>query len=329
MQSQAEPADILITGGAGFIGRHLLALLLEDASVGTLHIADRNPPALSGPRIRHVPVDLCHPVTQPLPPSIKTCIHLAALAREPGFERHEYFDNNYAGTRHLVQWLENSAVDNLVYVSTAMAFKAGDQRHGENDLPDADTAYGISKLLGEEVVRGWCHAGAGRRLRIVRPGVVFGHGGGGNFARLHKALQRHLFFFIGRDSTVKSAIYVKDMVRLLRFLVDDRAPYEVYHGAYPEQMTIRRVCDAFCEAFGWQRRVLTVPYRLAMLGALSFMALNAVGLRNPIHYRLIQKLHESTDLAADRLAAAGFQLQWSLPEALRDWSRDCGGGRLY
>ena len=321
-------SGILVTGGAGFVGTHLLQALLQDAAVGRIYVLDRQAPAIADPRIEFLQADLRRAVEIPVP-EVKTCIHLAALAREPGFEWNEYFLDNYQGTRNLVDWLHRGGVDNLVYVSTAMAFKAGDVRHAENDVPDANTAYGISKLLGEEVARSWLAGAAGRRLRIVRPGVIFGCGGGGNFARLYSGLKRHLFFFIGRDSTVKSAIYVKDMARLLRFLVSDEGTHQVFHAVYPEPTTIRRVCDAFCEAYGWKRRVLTVPYGLAYLGALSFMALNALGLRNPIHYRLIQKLHQSTDLSSDQLAEVGFKLQWSLVEAIRDWSRDCGGGRLY
>ena len=320
---------VLVTGGSGFVGTHLLDSLLKDAAVQRIVVLDRNPPLVHDPRIVHIAADISHPLSIAAPEGIGTCFHLAALAREPGFEWHDYFRANYLGTRNLVDWLGRCGIDNLVYVSTAMAFKAGDQRHAESDLPDANTAYGISKLLGEEVSRAWKAGGVTRRLRIVRPGVIFGRGGGGNFARLYSGLRRHLFFFIGRDSTVKSAIYVKDMARLLRFLADDTAPHEVYHGVYPEPTTIRRVCDAFCEAYGWRRTVLTVPYGLAYFAALGFMGLNAVGLRNPIHYRLIQKLHDSTDLSAQRLAEAGFQLEWPLVEAIRDWSRDCGGGRLY
>jgi len=326
---RAASKVFVVTGGSGFVGSHLLADLASDDTVSTIYVLDQNQPSVSSPKIHAIPCDLREPIAFMPDEPVDACIHLAAICREPGFSWDEYFTGNYLVTRNVVEWAKRCAVGNLIFTSTAMVFHAGEIRHAEGDLPDADTAYGISKALAEEVLHGWKSGAGGRRLRIVRPGVVFGKGGGGNFARLHDALKFRYFFYVGRDSTVKSAIYVKDLVRLLRLLVDDAAGAEIHHGVYPEATTTRKVCDAFCEAYGWRRFIPTLPFRLALLAAAPFHFLNVIGLRNPIHIRRIEKLYFSTDLSAENLKRLGFEAKYSLTAAISDWRADCAPGKIY
>ncbi len=319
---------VAVTGGSGFIGTHLLTALLADADITEIYVLDAVPPRLEHPKIKFITCDIRKSIAFVPPAPIHCCFHLAAVCREPGFDWDEYFQTNYQGTRVVCEWASKSNINNLVFTSTAMVFRAGEERNSEESLPNADSAYGISKALAEEVLRGWQSANSGRRLRIVRPGVVFGKNGGGNFSRLFSALRRRMFFYIGRDSTVKSAIYVKDLVRLLQVVASDSQPYWVYHGVYPQPTTVRSICAAFCETYSWKRSVLTLPYRPALLAALFFQMLDAAGLKNPIHYRRIQKLYQSTNLSAERLKAIEFELKYSLADAISDWRRDCRQGEL-
>jgi nucleoside-diphosphate-sugar epimerase len=315
--------NVAIIGGAGFIGTHLMESLRQDPALGRIYVLDLVPPQVLDDRIEFVRCDIRQPIDFSPAVKIDACYHLAAVCREPGFEWNEYFLANYQGTQNLCSWASKHGIENLIFTSTAMVFRASDQRHDEQSLPDPDTAYGISKALAEEVVKAWRGARPSRRLHIIRPGVVFGRGGGGNFARLYKSLRYGLFFYIGRRSTVKSTIYVKDLVRLLQFAAQDQQPLMVYHGVYREATTVESICAAFCKAFKWRRHTMTIPYQLAFAAALAFQALNTIGLKNPVHYRRIQKLYHSTNLSSENLAKAGFELSYSLEDALLDWRSTC------
>ncbi len=136
-----------------------------------------------------------------------------------------------------------------------------------------------SKLQAEEILRAWQADKPGRRLRIVRPGVVFGPGDQGNMRRLIHGLSRGRFAYIGRQDTVKSCIYIKDMVRLLVRLIDDDGPHDTYHAVYPQPTTIRDHVDAINAAWGWDRRPPTVPYRLALAAATPIGLIDPAGTR--------------------------------------------------
>ncbi|MCX7071008.1 MAG: NAD(P)-dependent oxidoreductase [Gammaproteobacteria bacterium] len=321
--------NIVVTGGSGFIGTYLCKALSEQADVDRIVVLDRVPPSQSIAKLQFVQCDLRDPL--PFMPDfpVATCFHLAAACREPGFDWDEYFVNNHVATRRVTEWAVRCGIPSIVFTSTAMVFRAGDERHRESDTPNADTAYGISKALAEETLRGWRDGALDRRLRVVRPGVVFGCGAGGNFVNLYKALRRGLFAYIGRRTTVKSAIYVKDLVRLLLTVERDAQQIDTFHGAYFEPTTIGSVCASLCKAYGWSRFIPVIPFRLAWLAAIPFQALDAIGLRNPVHTRRIEKLFCSTDLSAENLRSIGFEHQFSLDAAIADWRESCAPKSLY
>jgi len=314
---------ILLTGSSGFIGRPLTSRLRE---VGrpVLCVDRAAEPTADGDTLRcdlaTITADTFS--TRPCPPTI---IHLAAVCKEPGYPWRDYFANNAEATRRLCHVADRTGVRNIIFTSTMMTFAAGPWRRSERDFCDPDTAYGCSKLMAEEILRAWQAAKPGRRLRIVRPGVVFGPGDDGNVRRLIHALHGRRFAYIGRQDTVKGCIYVKDLVRLIVRLIDDDGPHDTYHAVYPTPTTIRDIVDAINRAWGWNRRPPTIPYRLGLAAATPFALFDPLGTRFGIHPRRIQKLHLDTDISSDNLADIGFATQYSLDEALADWRRECGG----
>jgi nucleoside-diphosphate-sugar epimerase len=321
----------VVIGGSGFIGSHLVSELDCDPSVSRIFILDQNPPTSASDKIEFVSCDLRQRITWE-PSSLgfnPQCFHLAAICREPGYSWDEYFSGNYLIAKNVVEWASRIKLNNVIFASTAMVFRASDKRNSEADLPNPDTAYGISKALSEEHFRAWAAESADRRLYVLRPGVVFGKGGGGNFVQLYKALRRNLFCYVGRSSTVKSSIYVKDLVRILLAAGAGQLEPNTYHALYDEPLTIQRVCEAFCEVYAWRRYIPTLPYKALQIAATPFQIADALGLKNPIHRRRIDKLYHSTNLSARRLAEAGFSLKYELTDALRDWRDDCLPADLY
>jgi hypothetical protein len=70
------------------------------------------------------------------------------------------------------------------------------------------------------------------------------------------------------------------------------------------------------EVFGFSHRIPVIPYRLALLAAYGFEILATLGLKTNIHHRRIQKLFHSTNISAEPAYNTGFQLTFSIREAL-------------
>ena len=128
---------------------------------------------------------------------------------------------NALGPRNLAQACERGGCE-LVHVSTNYVFDGGAERPYEPfDLPEPISAYGRTKLAGEEYVRDLC-----RRWYVVRTAGVYGRGH--NFVRtmLRVAAERDTLK-VKNDEYV-SPTYARDLAEAIVGTIEDGA-YGLYH----------------------------------------------------------------------------------------------------
>jgi len=322
---------VVVTGGNGFIGTQLIKAVRQDPRVDVLSL-DKSRPSKEVSGVQYINCDIRTAFDVELSMDSYSSIllyHLAALCKEPGYSWEEYFETNYMGTKNVCNFAARNGIHDIVFTSTMMVFKAGEKKNCEEDLTAPDTAYGISKLLAEEVLLTWKNSDPQNRLKIVRPGVVFGKGENGNYTRLYKALKRNLFAYVGRKDTIKGSIYIKEVVDFLLFLTNDMSERVIYNLVFPQPYTIQEISETICQVMGWRRYVPVLPYKLLLAISYLFELLNSVGLKNPVHHRRIEKLYYSTYLSVDAALKAGYKFRYDLRSALEDWKTDCGGDGLF
>jgi len=161
---EMEGARILVTGGAGFIGSHLVDRLvaknevtvIDDLSAGTL----RNLGKARG-RVHLKKASILE--TDTLAAAIKgqqVVYHLAAKTSVPESvaKPEEYWRNNVEGTVRVLKAAADAAVRRVVFVSSAAIY--GDSPETpkvESMRPDPKSPYAVTKMVGEfacEEIRG-------------------------------------------------------------------------------------------------------------------------------------------------------------------------------
>ncbi len=173
---------ILVCGGAGYIGSHACAVLAERGH--DLLVADSfvnsSPRALA--RLRRItgqPVFFQRADLRSRAdvdalfrgPRFDAVLHFAALkAVGESCERPlDYFDNNIAGTIHLLQAMRTAGVARLVFSSSATVYGDPDRVPVREDAPLRTTSpYGRTKLVMEQLIGDLCDADAGFRAAILR-----------------------------------------------------------------------------------------------------------------------------------------------------------------
>lgn len=313
----------IIIGGSGFIGTHLQKKLIELNIFTDILIIDLVEPKKNYSNVKYLHADIRKKITINLDSQYTVCFHLAALCKEPGFQWDDYFTTNHIGTINVCHWLEKNNIKNLIFTSTMMTFRAGEKYNNEESLTSPDTAYGISKLLAENYICRWHETDKNRRIINIRLGVVFGQWEKGNYTRLYYALKKHRFAYIGKKTTIKGSMYVKDVVDFILLTLNDQADYDLYNLAYLQPTTIQEICESFKDTFGFNGYIPTIPYRLALLMGYTFEFLSILGLKTNIHHRRIQKLYQSTNISSERAYKIGFTPKFTLREALQDWKKDC------
>jgi len=324
--------DSWIFGGEGFIGRHLaewartcgIAEGVERRVVSVdLEESDRN----EGADRIFIKGDVRQPLSiiDPRLSSPSIIYNLAAVHRTPGHPVHEYFETNLKGAENVCDFARRNGVRTIVFTSSIAPYGASEPLKTEDTLPLPNTPYGISKLVAEHIHRTWqAERPDERRLVIVRPGVVFGHGEGGNMTRLYWAMRKRRFVFPGRTDTIKACIYVKDVARLLAEMAERPEPgVFLYNLTYEPAPTIREICATYADVTGVPMPSLVVPGALLKAAAVGLSSMHGL-FGESFHPDRVNKLMVSNNISGKKLMDDGYKLSFTLEEAVRDWWKVCG-----
>lgn len=318
----------VVFGGAGFIGCHFARYLLEEGLARNVILADIAPLRadfnLTDPAIRHVVVDVrTPPQTWALPGKVDLIANFAAVHREPGHEPHEYYETNLPGADHVCAYAERAGCLQIIFTSSIAPYGPTESVKTENSIPTPASAYGGSKLVAEKIHIGWQRAGPSRKLVIVRPGVVFGPGEGGNVTRLVQATLRGYFFYMGNRNTRKAGGYVKELANTMRWalarLPDDGGTL-LYNFTMEQSPTVEEYVNTVCNVAGVKRWVPSVPYILLLAASYCIDAIaGPLGIRQPISPLRIRKLVRANNFEPAVLRREGYQYQYTLESAMQDW----------
>ncbi len=165
---------VLVTGGAGYIGSHVVAqLVLRDYQVVVLDNLSTGHRSLLHPEAQFVEGDirdeeLIRRTFEKF--EINSVLHFAALTsvEESLRKPEEYYDNNFSGTLSLLRACEGSSVKNFIFSSTAAVYGGlSSVLVSEDAAIDPATPYGKSKSMSELALKD-CGAAYGLRYGILR-----------------------------------------------------------------------------------------------------------------------------------------------------------------
>jgi len=177
--------NVLVTGGAGYLGTELIGQLVANPAVNEVVVYDNlsrpNYNLFLGLRLVHseklkfVKGELLDSrALKKVLKGIDVVYHLAAKVSTPfaNEDAHVYEQVNHWGTAELVYAVEESDVRRFIFTSSTGVYGASEQFVNEETQPDPRTFYAISKQRGEEHVR---RLAAKRDTFIVRCGNVYGY----------------------------------------------------------------------------------------------------------------------------------------------------------
>lgn len=267
---------ILVTGGSGYIGAHIVRLLAErgDAPV----VVDD---FVSGVRERvagHPQHEL--DLATPEAPArlaemmrelrIEAVIHLAARKRvDESVARPEWYrEQNVGGVRNLLAAAGEAGIARILFSSTAAVYASADRAVREDDPAEPANPYGETKLAGEELVARFARRDGARAVSLRYFNVAgaahpeLGDRGGYNlvpmvFERIEATVPPRIF---GDDyptpdgSCVRDYVHVQDLAEAhlvaLDALGDLAEPHRVYNVGTGHGSSVREMVDTMLRIAG-------------------------------------------------------------------------------
>jgi len=316
---------VLVTGGTGFIGSHLVEYLLAKGMDIYALVRDLdNLKYLKGLNVNFLKGDLFS--IPPLPSDIRCVFHLAGMTK--ALKLATYYTVNEQGTASLFENLRQQRIfPKVVYLSSLAAAgpSEGSQARKETDPPHPVSPYGESKLRGEKEAFKNKHEFP---VVILRLGAVFGPRDI-DFLSYFRFIKSGILPSFGFRPKWLSICYVKDVVRALYLAAEKEIKSgEIINIGDPHPYCYDEIGELAGEVMGRKPRNIIFPMPVVYLIALATdLVCLFTGKTNILSRHKYKELKQSGWVADVSKAKEmlGFEIQYSLKEAAEEtfsWYRE-------
>jgi len=277
---------IFITGGTGFLGRHLVSALCREGV--PMRVLTRQPHRYAWlsnyARVDVVQGDLRE--EKPLDALLLGCeqvIHAAGLFSMWGGAG-DFYATNVQGTKHLLEASQRAGVKRFLYVSTVAV--VGEPLKGrsvdETHPCTPSDAYQASKLEAERLVLEANGVG-GMQTVVVRPGAFYGALGNYAFNRLFFTdPMRGIIMQMNGGNYVIFPVYIRDVVQGIQKAMAHGRAGEVYHIC-GECLPHKEAFDIICRQAGLHYPRLNIPNWLGLGFARFLTMISDITKREPFY----------------------------------------------
>ncbi len=270
---------VLVTGGSGFIGTHLVQYLLDHGWV-VLNV-DLNPPLLSEHAGYWKRVDLLdspsvRATVQAFSPDF--IVHLAARTDLDETQNLNGYAVNIQGVQYLLDAIKQTpSVRRAILTSSMLVCRLGYRPCADDDYAP-NTLYGESKVLTEKIIR---KAALDCEWAIVRPATIWGPHHHRLRTGFFRALMKGYYFHPGKEECKKSYGYVGNSVFQISTLLEaprDKVQSRVFNVADPPIELGQWVNECSQKLTGKKMRV--VPYWAMKMAAAIGDQFVKLGIKN-------------------------------------------------
>ncbi|MBN2478044.1 NAD-dependent epimerase/dehydratase family protein [Candidatus Micrarchaeota archaeon] len=240
---------VLVTGGCGFIGSHLVDNLLEKGH--SVVVIDREETYRNG-KTEYVKKDIVKDGIDGEFKGINTVFHLAAdpYVKDSADVPERSFNDNVVGTFNVLEACRKNNVKRILFTSTSTVYGEAEVIPTPENYPCKPISnYGASKLADEAYVSSYAHT-YGIKGTVLRLANIFGerstHGVMYDFYNKLKKNSRELEI-LGDGKQEKSYLHVSDTVdAIMDVWKKQEKIYDVYNVGSSGKITVNELAEIMC-----------------------------------------------------------------------------------
>ena len=312
---------ILVTGGTGFTGSHLVRRLLDR---GHEVVAVDNQQGLFYDELKAdgASIEVGSITDQALiDKMVRGCevvYHLAAAFRQMNVPNQYYWDVNVEGTRKLAEAAHRFGVRRFVYCSTQGVHGHIQKPPGSEDSPiGPEDYYQSTKYEGEKVLRTYVERGLD--TVTIRPTAIYGPGDPGRFLILFRLVKRGSFLMFGNGRTFYHPVYIDNLVDAFEGALETKGiAGETYIIGDEHYYSLNELVHHVAAAMGTSVRIRYLPFWPLWTAALACeLACKPMRLTPPLFRRRVDWFRQVRAFSIEKARnALNYQPRIGIKEGL-------------
>jgi nucleoside-diphosphate-sugar epimerase len=271
---------ILVTGGNGFVGRHVVsALKARGDGVRVLALPGEDTSWLERRGVAVHRGDIREPGSLVAPMErVDAVLHLAAMM-DVWRPLDDYRAVNVDGTENVCRAALAAGARRLVHMSSSSVYGVGLGRPADETFPLAPfrDPYPVTKAVADMAVQRMI-AEDDLPAVIIRPDQIFGPGDHLHFGRMADRLRAGRSIIVGSGDNALPFVYISDAVHGLLLALDhDRAVGHAYNISSGRPLTQRQLLHAIAREVGAGPPRVRIPYRALYAAGYAAERLATIG----------------------------------------------------
>ncbi len=274
VRSKKMIRNVLVTGATGFVGGHLLPRLLKKGYSLTCLVRSREKAGLLCEEypVKTIIGDITVPESlKGISKDIDYVVHLAAMGHVSAVTEESYrsfVGINETGTGNLINEFSGSpSLKRFIHFSSTAAMgPIGLPVLCEDSVPNPLTPYQKSKQRSEQIVLDACK-GKNFPGLILRPCMIYGPGGYGEFYKFCRLMKKGVFPKVGLGKNLTPLVYVEDVVSAAASALTCGRPGETYIVASETSIPMDELHRLILSGIGTKAPYIYVPGWMALAGA--------------------------------------------------------------
>ena len=300
--------NILVTGGAGYIGSHIAEQLIKNkVNVIILDNLVTGYKKLINKKAKFIKADIKNKskITKIIKDyNISSIIHLAAYLNvsEAENNKKKYYQNNIIGTKNLLEACKNSTVENIIFSSSCSIYGDVKGSVNENRKANPQGYYAYTKYKSEELIKKFSKQSK-FKYGILRYFNVAGASPSGKIGEIEKShghLIKNLAIeslkknpkikIFGNDYSTKDGTCIRDYVHVsdladihikgLKYLKDNQKSF-ILNCGYGKGYSVKQIVDIFKKI----KKFTDVQYQKRRPGDIAQVYANTKKFKNILKWR--------------------------------------------
>lgn len=308
---------VLVTGGKGFLGGHIVSRL--SAMGENVRILAR-PSATESEEQKESKNNIVwgdirdSKAVEQAVEGVDKVIHVVSNFRKGGSDKKEAYAVNVEGTNNVLKAAQKYEVKHLIHCSTIGVHGTVLEIPANEETPFNPTdLYQETKLIAEKQV--WkFYQETGLPITVIRPISLFGPGDR-RMLKLFRMIQEGKFVIVGKGEVLFHPSYIDDVVRgFILCLNNKQAIGEAFIIGGEGYLTLNELCKLIADELQVDPPKIRVP--LAPVLALATMCeriCDPLGLEPPLHRRRVSFFQNNRAFSIDKAKRVlGYEPQYSL-----------------